>query len=335
MSVTGGSADKLGNRFEGHWTVLQMLELLDERLEGLTFEADIPHRQELSSRHAKLLLEPPGALGHKVEFVLERGDGVKEHHQVKTRGRDRWTFKALEKEGLLSAFGDKLDDPQVRCLFVSNQNADDLSNLAERAQSSESLKGFEQNLSKALSDEWKILQEEYWKGCSPENALDRLRRIEVRVMDAQTLLEQVHSLILSRIDGEVALIRLTLAEMAVTHIHQSLSAAQVWHELEQKDFVRRDWHKDPRLSVMSDAVTERFLNRAAEERQGWLERDEVEATLHCLQNVEGKRVVVLTGSAGMGKSAVTHEVVQRVRLPWLSVWTALSLSLLLQNWVSL
>jgi len=311
MSLPGGSADKLGNRFEGHWTVLKMLELLDERHEGFTFEADTSI--ELASGPPKLLLEPPGALGHKVEFVLKCGDGVTEHHQVKTRGRGRWTLEALEREGLLSAFGDKLNDSQVVCVFVSDQNADDLSNLAGRARSSESLEEFEQSLSTELRTAWNALGEKFWPGCAPENALNRLRRLEVRIIDSQSLLEQVHSQILSRVDGELDLIRLALAELAVTHIHRSLSAAQVWHELEQKGFTRRDWHRDPRLSRKSDAVTELFLAGAADEREGWLERSEVETTLHCLQNVEGKRVIVLTGSAGMGKSAVTHEVVQRVR----------------------
>lgn len=56
MPLPGGDADKLGNRYEGRWTIACMIEVMDE-------EAD------------SIRLEPPGFEGEGVEFWLRKGEG--------------------------------------------------------------------------------------------------------------------------------------------------------------------------------------------------------------------------------------------------------------------
>ncbi len=63
MPLPGGASDKWGNRFEGRWTVRQVVELLTDRAEWLW-------------------LEPPGDAGEGCEFILRRRSW-EEHHQVK------------------------------------------------------------------------------------------------------------------------------------------------------------------------------------------------------------------------------------------------------------
>ena len=63
MPLPGGATDKIGNRFEGHWTTKVMVEVLAE-------EAD------------SVWLEPLGEEGDGVEFRVA-ASGDRSYHQVK------------------------------------------------------------------------------------------------------------------------------------------------------------------------------------------------------------------------------------------------------------
>lgn len=86
MSLSGGPADKAGNRYEAWWTVACMARVLRGECESIR-------------------LEPPGAEGEGVEFRLRRGD-VCEYHQVKRKGarHGHWTLQELNASGVLPAF---------------------------------------------------------------------------------------------------------------------------------------------------------------------------------------------------------------------------------------
>ncbi len=75
MPLTGGPADKAGNRYEATWTVVCMSRVL-------------------SGEYDSIRLEPPGSEGKGVEFWLRRGD-AREYHQVKRRGAGsgHWTLR--------------------------------------------------------------------------------------------------------------------------------------------------------------------------------------------------------------------------------------------------
>ncbi|MEG5054988.1 MULTISPECIES: hypothetical protein [unclassified Microcoleus] len=78
MTFAGGVADKLGNRYEGRWTVHCMIDVMEEKADSIS-------------------LEPPGIDG--IEFFLRRKSKL-EYHQVKRQrsGRGRWTLSSLEDE---------------------------------------------------------------------------------------------------------------------------------------------------------------------------------------------------------------------------------------------
>jgi hypothetical protein len=64
----GGEADKFGNRYEGRWTVRQLLEVLAGRAEAIT-------------------LEPLGEISAGVEFTLEREAGTLNSRTVASPSR--------------------------------------------------------------------------------------------------------------------------------------------------------------------------------------------------------------------------------------------------------
>ena len=81
-SPQGGIADKEGNRFEHYRTAWWMARILLE---------------EASS----IRLEPPGAVGDGVEFLVEVGDS-QWVVQTKDVGRS-WSIRSLDRHGLLAS----------------------------------------------------------------------------------------------------------------------------------------------------------------------------------------------------------------------------------------
>lgn len=101
MPLSGGAADKFGNRYEGHWTVYTMLRVLSEEA-------------------ASNSLEVVGTSGAGVEFALILPNGMTEFHQVKRQngGHGPWSPRNLAAADILSAFKSKLKDRDTRRLSV-------------------------------------------------------------------------------------------------------------------------------------------------------------------------------------------------------------------------
>lgn len=81
----GGEADKLGNHYEGAWTVLHILEVLAGTAESVTVE-------EL------------GEIGKGAEFTLRRKTTSEVHQVKRQRGSaNYWKLGDLHAEGVLSS----------------------------------------------------------------------------------------------------------------------------------------------------------------------------------------------------------------------------------------
>ena len=93
----GGIADKLGNRYEAKWLVRQLLAVIGGSAQSLRYEGISPDF-------------------HGFEFAVRR-QGVTEWHQTKiSNPHGNWTLSALKREGVLSAFKNRLEtDENCRC----------------------------------------------------------------------------------------------------------------------------------------------------------------------------------------------------------------------------
>ncbi|KAB8330405.1 hypothetical protein SD80_032035 [Scytonema tolypothrichoides VB-61278] len=116
MPLPGGETDKIGNRYEGRWTVYCMIDVIDEKADSIR-------------------LEKPGE--DAFEFFISK-NGNLECHQVKRQksGRGRWTLSALEDKQVqvLSDFWKSLNKPDVYCVFISTQDADELGVLTPQSE---------------------------------------------------------------------------------------------------------------------------------------------------------------------------------------------------------
>lgn len=299
MTLTGGVSDKLGNRYEGRWTVFCMVDVMDEKADSIS-------------------LEPIGIDG--IEFFLRRKDQL-EYHQVKRQksGRGRWTLSSLEDQQVqvLSDFWKSLINPNISCVFVSTQDADELQRLAMDARDTASWAEFEQkyvnkSLNKALSGHFDTLLKK-WGNCCRIDAYAALKRIRIETVGENFLVNTVDNRIAALVESDPETVRLQLAELAANRIRKELTAHDIWHYLlKEKGYRRREWGKDPHVLAAVNNQNDRYLSRLHKEAIAGkvIPRDEVDIITNKLTSPDGKRCVLVTGEAGVGKSGVILQAVE-------------------------
>ncbi|MEG4396158.1 hypothetical protein [Microcoleus sp. BROC3] len=262
-------------------------------------------------------LEPPGIDG--IEFFMRR-EGKLEYHQVKRQrsGRGRWTLSALEdtQVQVLSDFWKHLSNPDVSCVFVSTQDADELQRLAMDAKDAVSLTEFEQKyLNQKLSGHFDTLLQK-WGNCSRTDAYEALKRVEVQTVGENFLVNTVENRLAALVEGEPETVRLELAELALNSIRNELTAHDIWHYLLQKrGYRRREWGKDPHVLAAVDKVNDGYLSRLHKEAIAGkvIPRDEVDTIVARLTSSDDKPGVLVVGEAGVGKSGVILQAVEALR----------------------
>ncbi len=302
MARAGGEADKLGNRYEGIWTV-------DSLLNVFTGEA------------ASISIEPfGGVLG--VEFVVRSNDGAQEFHSVKRQTtRDVWSLKKLTETGTngRSILGDLFEkitaDKSHRAAFVSTTTANQLEAIRAAAQVSPDSTTFEQRLT-----EQPRLREAFQSALLPllsdlPTAWDALRRLRVVGFTEPELTRRIDQRIqytLYRPDGALVsseAVRLALADAALSWLGAQVNQAMIQDYLTARGWRERNWQRDTTLrehvarrnNVYANAVEAELINGAA------IPRRETEDAIGLLTT--GNEDVVLVGAAGLGKSCVVAQVI--------------------------
>ena len=121
MTLSGGPANKLGNRYEKWWTVSEFVRMLRGDTESLR-------------------IEDPSV--DKAEFVVKVG-AWRELHQVKrSHPNGKWSLAALRADGLLKAIGEQLAGNNDRFVFASGSDARELAELCNAASGAESTDEF-------------------------------------------------------------------------------------------------------------------------------------------------------------------------------------------------
>jgi hypothetical protein len=309
MPRPGGEADKLGNRYEGIWTVSQLLQLLTGDLQSITVEP----------------LDPAATSG--IEFVTYTPSGTTEYHSVKRQHGREWSLAALcqvNRKGrcVLGDLFEKLaGDRSSRCCFVSATGANDLRELSERAQWRSTSQEFEQELRQ--TDTLNAPFEKYILprvGDDRILAFDRLRRTSVMLIDEQTLTRHVEgqiALLLYRPDGEdvsADTVRLTLADFVLSRLGSSITAEDVLTHLASKGYRRRNWVVDPNIRARVATAQGDYLRNVELEliNRSRIPRQESQLIIEELNRADGARTILLTAPAGYGKSCVLAQVIARL-----------------------
>ncbi len=292
MTLPGGPADKLGNRYEKWWTLSEFVRMLRGDTDAIR-------------------IEDPGV--EKAEFVVEVGSQRELHQAKRSNPNGKWSLAELQRDGLLGVIGEQLTDNHDRFVFASGSDAPELSELCDGASDAESVEEFEQRFLEAKARK-RSFEAVYgvW-ACDVTTAVGRLRRIQVRTIGEYDLEEKVRwgvqALFLAHPTGVVE----TLRGIAEDSVHRTLRRQELVDVLARRGYRRRRL-TDP--AVAGDAVraaTDRFLDPARRRliHGRLLPRAAVKKLLSRLG--ESATDTVLTGGAGSGKTACVVGVIDALR----------------------
>lgn len=299
MPLPGGAIDKFGNSYEFMWTVKCIINLMNEFFDYIHFE-------------------PPGEDGKGVEFYIGK-NGNKEYHQVKSQNSKSGNFtnKKLEQMEVLQNFWNKLNmDENCKCVFVSMDSAYQLRKLSTRAKEATNFIEFKKYfIEDQNSQRWFSDLRHYWEDCREEIAYEALKRIEVKTIDNISLEEDIKNILLSIIVGEYNSIINCLHRFILENIHKKVTASDIWDYLYENGYERRELYKDTRMLTKLEKVNSRYLSRI--ERNFILDeqinKPEVDKIIELLEADNSSKIIVVTGEAGVGKSSVLYQTMNKLK----------------------
>jgi hypothetical protein len=288
----GGIADKLGNRYEAKWLVRQLLDVVGDKAESLRFEGI-------------------SASFKGFEFAV-RKRGVTEWHQTKINNPNgNWTLAALNREGVLRAFKERLsENDKYYCIFVSQDPAKDIGSLTEKAKIASTVQEYEGALGDGDLEKFKDLQG-HW-AADAENAFAWLQRCEFRT-ESQSSIESAIStysdLYFFKSDGNTFAV---LRDFLEVRINKDIRTETARSELRSEGkLTLKDWSLDPTLRERLSLATATYLETYIPFGAGGsaISRVETCKLVDLLGKTERPSVVLLTGVAGSGKSGVIREFI--------------------------
>lgn len=285
-ALPGGPADKVGNQYEHWWTA----RVVGELLRGAA---------------VRLRLEPPGAGGQGIEFEVNRG-GVNFGEQVKLRSGN-WTINRLDREGVLAgAFTQVERGRQFRLIISSTSSPFDT--LTNRSRDCVDVNEYVAALSSDDQAEFDKLTTAW--GVSKERAFTVLRSIWVEAHPFDNLRDLVEAEFRLLFSDDPTVVLGEIRSYCDGHMHQELTANQLWSHLESKGFSRRHLAGDRSSVTALRKTVERHARRVGDSRPsiGLVATSYASRLRDTLASPHGKQFVVLEGSAGFGKSTIVAAV---------------------------
>ncbi|MBQ1089658.1 hypothetical protein [Streptomyces sp. B93] len=297
----GGEADKLGNHYEGAWTVWQVLQVL-------------------AGRANSVMVEPLGDIGDGIEFTVRRHNVV-EAHQVKRQhgNANYWTLGDLRAKGIFAAAQAHVDGGR-QYHFVSTIPARSLDELAGRARRSPDLQTFVDTLTDTA--DFNYLSSTVYN--SSQIAWETLRGIHVQCVDERLLRDWNAALAGMLLKGASGLTTaVTLGDLITEKLarpldYQSICDYLPEYELSLAGIVGSQ--------TLAQAIGNTFTSWKSSVKRELLNPpiERAEAVQIADQLINGDRCIFAVGVGGVGKSTVLYDVVERVES---ELWAVLAFRL--------
>lgn len=302
MAGRGGAATTRGISYQALAIVRELLDVLAGRCEYVRPHS--PNKAELPGASSTV---ETGLTPVRVEdFVAFRG-GCLVYHEAKSAapGGGTWTVRKLDREGVLRAFRNQIDqEPEATCRLVSPNPCPLFEQVAEEARSAESLSEFEANLgvgARASLDEMCVCL-----AIESAAAYSMLRACHAEVVSAESLSRTADSLV-SSLFGDSGTAQDVLFKLAMEAMAKGtrVDAALLRERLSDRGV----YEKPP---VNAEAIADGFRNASAILRTAKRETAGVHIEQLALQEMarwmgspdaDGKPCGVLLDHAGMGKTA--------------------------------
>ena len=293
MTLPGGPADKLGNRYEKWWTLSEFVRMLHGETEAIR-------------------IEDPNA--EKAEFVVIIGSR-QEFHQVKrSHPNGKWSFAELTRDGLLQAIGKQLVGNDNRFVFASGSDASELAELCEAAGDAESLKEVEHVFLKAENRKTNFKKLLGLWACDVSTAFECLQRINIETIDEHQLEEKVLWGLRALFLADPNAVMEALRGIAEDSVHRTITRQSLVENLAGRGYKMRRLRYPEQASIaVQTATDEWYLNgvRSKLIQRTLVPRSATKKLLARLQDTSTESVI--TGRAGSGKTACVIEVVDSLR----------------------
>jgi anti-anti-sigma regulatory factor len=290
----GGIADKVGNRFEARWLTHQLLGLLDGTIQAITVEALGDDEQGF-------------------EFSVTRATGTEWHQCKRQTVSGAWSIPALDAAGVLAAFRAKAGTNGARCLFVSSDPSPQLKLLQDKLPATHSLEAFEASLSKTETQHWQVLRERL-RGDGVD-AFRFLEQTEFRTLSESDLTDNLRARLTYWFKGDpdttAAQFRTWLEEER--NFNRPLAYDDVIAFVRSAGIETKQYELDRALPGRIRDATSSYVGSYPPLGAGLyrIERAAVGEVLGGLQ--AGANIVLIAGAAGVGKSAIVADVIDRLR----------------------
>ena len=293
MTLPGGPADKLGNRYEIWWTVSELVRMLH------------------GDTNAAIRIEVPGV--DKAEFVVTTG-ACREFHQVKrSHPKGKWSLAAIRADGLMSEIGRTLAGNQDRFVFASGSDARELADLSAAARSAESVAEFERVFLASEGQEQGFETLRACWGCDVPTAVERLKRIAVHTINERQLEEKVRWGVKALFLVDPQVVMAVLRTVVTDAVHSTITREDLVDRLASCGHPLRRLTGAESAGTAVRAATDKYLTGA----RGRLIRHTLiprEAANALLSRCDGTAAVsVVTGGAGAGKTACVVQIVKELR----------------------
>lgn len=290
----GGSASKIGIRYEEWWTVSQMLEIL-------------------AGRAASIRIEDPAF--EKSEFTLEVNART-ELHQAKTSNPNgKWSLALLggKELNLLSAILGYLGNPQRDFRFVSGSDAPELRTLSQLARDFRTFEEFESQLGQGHTATFQRFHAAD-RSLTPTEVHDRLQRVFVVTVDETLLRRQVRSQVGNIFLGSAYAIEGELLRLAKDRLFETLTARDLLGHLAAKGFQPRQVVGTEEAGSAIRRKTEDYVSDIRRKLIGksLIERSLPQDVWEKIRSATQSRTFAITGTAGAGKSAVMLQLIERL-----------------------
>ena len=292
MTLPGGPAEKLGNRYEKWWTLSELVRMLGGETEAIRIED----------------------LGvDKTEFVVTSG-ARRELHQAKcSHPNGKWSLATLRADGLLQAIGEQLAGNDDLFVFASGSDARELAELSEAARDAESDAEFERQFLEAAERRKRFEKLRDCWACDVPTARGRVRRIYVHTIDERELRDKVSWGVAALFLANPAAVVAELRGIAEDSVHRTISRQDLVEQLRRRGLSLRHLLNPEHAVPAVQAATDRFLDSARLKliQRRLVSKAAAKTLLSRLDRAPSDSAV--TGRAGSGKTACVVEILDRLR----------------------
>ena len=305
MTLPGGPANKLGNRYEKWWTISELIRILGNSASAIR-------------------IEDPGL--EIAEFVVTAGSHSELHQAKRSNPNGKWSLASLAspRVRLLQKAVKQLAGTSHRFVFVSGSDAPELAALCDAARGAESAGEFQSVfVAGKRKKQWLETLLGAWK-CDAVDAFDLLQRVDVRIIGERELQKKVRWGVQSLFLADPERVVSELWRVVENGVHRTITREALVEELESRGFLLRRVTDSLTAAIAVESSTDAYLADARKRliRNTLVPRkaaDEVlrriESTAH-ESSTDGEVLstdLVLTGTAGSGKTACVVQIVDELR----------------------